>query len=377
MAAADLLILIDAVRRRLWRGQFVAAFRQALWGSAGLMLVAVATQLLAPVLSSGGLLLALAVLWAAMLAHAGWRRPSDAACALWGDRHLGGASAFSTWLDLRQGPPKALHAPAVRQLDSWASARVPDALQRLAAQREPPRLARPLLAALVCAALASFVLSLPDTAPGVRQEGATPAVAGSADRPALVAVAPASAELVGEVARALRPKEPGAAPQGGEGGRAPPTGSGKVNDGQSPTAPRAGAQAAAPASAMAQAGAPGLAADAVPKAGSTTAAGAGSGRDAGDSRDERADVGVSRALRGATPVQRSERGVPPLSAQRQADMDRLATYTEDHSMPVAGAKWVGPSPAAATPPAVTEATRLTPTETSYVQAWMKASERRP
>ena len=34
--------LIEAVRRRLWLGQFLAAARLALWGTAGLMLLTVA-----------------------------------------------------------------------------------------------------------------------------------------------------------------------------------------------------------------------------------------------------------------------------------------------------------------------------------------------
>ena len=109
--------------------------------------------------------------------------------------------------------------------------------------------------------------------------------------------------------------------------------------------------------------------------GTTQASGTGAGRDAGDSRDDRADVGVSRALRGTIPVQGSESRALRASTERRADMGQAATYDEELPMQGAATKRVGPVVAAATPPLATEATRLTPTETTYVQAWMKASGR--
>ena len=59
-----------AVRRRLWRGQFVAAARLALWGSAGLMLLAVAVHLAARPVRVDAVLLAIVALWIALMAWA-------------------------------------------------------------------------------------------------------------------------------------------------------------------------------------------------------------------------------------------------------------------------------------------------------------------
>jgi hypothetical protein len=64
------------------------------------------------------------------------------------------------------------------------------------------------------------------------------------------------------------------------------------------------------------------------------------------------------------------------SDARQADMNRLGAYDDEQPARGTAATRSDVSPAAATPPAATEATRLTATETSYVQAWMKAGERR-
>ena len=60
----------------------------------------------------------------------------------------------------------------------------------------------------------------------------------------------------------------------------------------------------------------------------------------------------------------------------QADMTQLATYDDELTLPGAATMRSGSEVAAATPPPATESTRLTPTEASYVQAWMKASARR-
>jgi MoxR-like ATPase len=61
---------------------------------------------------------------------AAWRRPSDAECALWIDRRLGGASAFTTLLE--PAANAAAHAPARRWLERWAAAKVPELLGRSA-----------------------------------------------------------------------------------------------------------------------------------------------------------------------------------------------------------------------------------------------------
>ena len=116
--------LIEAVRRRLWLGQFLAAARLALWGTAGLMLLTAAVHLAGWPLSPDLMFLALAFVWSVMAARAAWQRPVDAACALWADRHLGGASAYTTLLELDSPGPGTPPSHAIRHLEAFARLRL-------------------------------------------------------------------------------------------------------------------------------------------------------------------------------------------------------------------------------------------------------------
>ena len=375
MATPSVKTLLGAVRRRVWRGHFVAAARLALWGSTGLILLAAAVHLVARPVAAGNILSALVVLWASTMAWAGSQRPTESACGLWADRHLGGASAFSTLLDMGRAKQGVVSAQALQWLEQWATARVPDSLRLLAERDEPARLTRALLSMLVCAALAALVLALADSAPPAKQLAAASKVTGSPEPAASDAElqAPAALPAVNDIADALRSASSRDAAGRAEAGGAPTAGPGKTGDGsrlatiQTGTPPGPGAAATQAPS--------GTTADAATTAGTTQATGAGSGRQAGDSRDNRADVGVSRALKGTMPVTRSERGSGRVSAEQRADMDQLAAYEEDRAMPRTTSLRVDASAAAATPPPLSESTRLSPTETSYVQAWMKASAR--
>ena len=375
--------LLGAVRRRLWRGQFVAALRRALWGSAGLMLLATAVHLAARRVPAGAVLTAIAALWLSMLAWAGTRRPAVAACALWADRHLGGASAFSTLLETRAGAKTTRNPQAVRWLESWAAAQVPDALRRLAEQREAAHLFRPLLAMLVCAALTALVLSMPASAPDARQPSAVSASAGGDQ--AAAQGEPAAAHTVDKLAAALRSaslqQPPESTPVRRETGQAQASAPDKA-DGAAPTVQASGRPAGEPAT---RKSAPtGAATDAAAAAGATATAatpradgtGEGSGNAAGDSRDARGDTGVSPAPRVTITGPESRLASRPVSTEMQADMGRQGSYDPEPSM--AGAKALPAlvaAPAVA-PPAASESTRLSPAETSYVQAWMKANPQR-
>jgi hypothetical protein len=365
--------LLGAVRRRLWQGQFVAGARLALWGSAAAMLLAAAMHMAAGPVRIGAPLFAVAVLWASTMAWAGSRRPSDPDCALWADRHLAGASAFSTLLEMHQAPRTAPNAHALRWLERWVSARVPDALRVLAERRDPAGLSRALLAMLACTALAALVLTLPDLAPSSRRVPGASAPTGVADRRAPDAEPTASAELVTELASALRSAPAHRPPDGRDTGRAPAAGPGRSDDGA--VSRIAGQTGAARPGEQAVAGPslPGAPIDEGPMARAARSSGSGSGRDAGDSRDDRADVGVSRVLRSTIPVQRRESGAQRLSPERRADLDRLATFDEDFPVQRAATDRAVPAPAAATPPPAAAEARLTPTRAAYVQAWMKAS----
>jgi hypothetical protein len=338
------------------------------------MLLAVAVHLAVRPVPAGAMLSALTALWAAMLAWAGWRRPTDADCALWADRQLGGASAFTTLLETGQRRPAAANDPAVSWLERWATARVPQGLRLLAERHEPAQLSRALVSAGVCAALAALVLTLPGLAPALQQQAAARPASSDADRiPLQGAELPASADVVSEMARALRSAASPEASERRPGSLAPAAGQGKTDDGD---AAREAQALATPAGGRGadRGEAPGATADAGRATGTT--AGTGSGRQAGDSRDDRVDVGVSRALQGTMAVQRSDSNVRRASADRQADLERSADYDDRLPTHGAGALRAVPSAAAATPPPAAELARLAPTEATYVQAWMNANAAR-
>jgi hypothetical protein len=372
--------LLGAVRRHLWRGQFVAALRHALWGSAGLMLLAVAVHLAARRVPIGAVSIAIAALWLSMLARAGARRPTLAACALWADRHLGGASAFTTLLETGVGTMAAQNPQAVRWLQSWATARVPDGLRRLAQWHEAARLSRPVLSMIVCAALMALVLSLPDLAPAQRQPTAAAVPSGPSDR-ATAQVTPTAAQGVDKLAAALRSAPLPPAPETNqarrETGQTQAAAPGKA-DGAIAATQTAAIAADAPATRTNPSS--GTAADtstaaAAPRVAGDSA-GSGSGNEAGDSRDTRGDTAISAAPQGTIGMPGSRPTARPVSALRQADMSRLGTYDPEPSMPGAVALRALATVAAATPPAASDSTRLTPAETSYVQTWMKAQANR-
>lgn len=373
MAASTVQSLLSAVRRRLWMGRFAAATRLAMWGTAGLMLLAAAVHFAVRPVPAGAVPLAVAALWVAMMARAGLRRPSDSACALWADRHLAGASAFATLLELRGRTPAPATEQAQRWLEIWAATRVPHSLQLLAEQRDSARLSPPFISMLICTALASLALALPDLAPSSRPELAASLAPGFADRITPDVRTPMATEVVSELAGALRSAASRRAEEEHQAGRAPAAGPGRTNDGNSTRTDQPETTLPPGERAIVRESLPGTAVDVVPMSGAATASGAGSGRDAGDSPDYRAAAGVSRVLRGTLQAQGRESSAVRLSPERQADMDQPATFDDDLSAYRVTMVRADAAPAAATPPPATEATRLTPTEATYVQAWMKSS----
>jgi hypothetical protein len=376
MATPQVQILLGSVRRRLWRDQLVAAIRLALWVSAGLLLVAVAVQLSVRRVPAVTILPALAVLWTVIFAWVGCRRPSDGACALWADRHLGGASAFTTMLDAGKAAHPGAQAPAVLWLEVWATARVPQCLRLIDERGMSARLSRPLLSVVICTALAAFVLALPDPTSPSRKPGAPASASAGADGPTPMAEAPESVQLLSDIASALRSAESNAVSERSAAGQRPGAGIGvpaSVTDSLT-----AAPEGVAPQGENAAAGESllGTPADAAHTAGKSAVAGASPGRDAGDSRDDRADVGVSRMLQGTMAKQKLELKSQRPSPLTQVDPDQSASYDEQFSMPGVAALRTDIDVAAATPPPATEVARLTPTEASYVQAWMKARARR-
>jgi hypothetical protein len=367
--------LLRAVRRRLWRVQVVVAVRCALWGSAALLFLAVAVLHLAGRPAVHELLLAMGALWALTIGWAGFRRPTEAECALWADRHLGGASAYSTLLETRERAV-AQTTEAVRWLERWATERVPQAERLLAARREPARLLRPLLFLVITAPVSVLLLTLPGVAPSSRLDSPSSDASQPPARRTPEAVPLAATTLAGELAIALQSAESGDTPRDERAKQpsaaAPDKGDRSVG---STVAERYGAPAPVPPSGLMQS-LPEKAASGSRAGAGTTSAGVGSGREAGDSRDERTDTGVSRALTALLSVQRRELAARDETTEKHVDTAQPGTFESE--LPTHAGASNGPAPmaAAATPPAAAKTLRLKPTEAAYVQAWTKGKAER-
>jgi hypothetical protein len=230
---------------------------------------------------------------------------------------------------------------------------------------------------LVCAALATIVLALPDTAPESRQHAVAVAVApsGIGDAPVPDVQPPASAELVSQIASALRSAESRDEPERREAGRAQATGHGKTNEGQDSSTAQVATTPSGKMESVTNSSS-GSSAETAGTAGATQTAGTGTGRNAGDSPDDRSETGVSRAPQATIPVTRSAVSARRTSTEMQADMTQPAAYDEELALAGPTMALSGLEVAAATPPPATESMRLTPTEASYVQAWMRTNARR-
>ena len=105
--------------------------------------------------------------------------------------------------------------------------------------------------------------------------------------------------------------------------------------------------------------------------------GTDSGREAGSSLDNQAAAGNAYVPQGTIASLGHELEARNRSDEMQADMRRQGRY--DEALTTAGQTTVLPAIAvgAAIPPTATELSRLTSTETSYVQAWLKARTQHP
>lgn len=340
MQPAAVQSLLDVVRRRLWREQVTRAVRLALQASAALMLLAAAAHLVAMPLAIRGLLSIVTALWVVALFWASTRRPRLATAALWADRHLAGQSAYSTLVEARVSPPDT---PALQWLEQWAVAAVPRSRQLLASLRAPVRLLRPLVAALVCTALAAIVMTRPDARSRVDKTTASSAAPQATARPGATTSPVASTASADELAAALRRAQPRGDTDSGS-MRAVPAPSERLGDGRT-------ALTAA-----------------------NHSAGATGGRKAGESRDDRADRGSSQASQEPMALQRRPVAGRTSTTDRRADMDTLATFDDERTAMGAPlesfADRAVESPRAAAPPPATATRDLTPAQAAYVQAWL-------
>jgi hypothetical protein len=162
----DVAILLEAVRRRLWAREFARAAHRAAWSWAALF---AATALLHvwrgwPGLAAAGVAGAGVTAALAVLALA--RRPDIRRAAAFADRHLDGATAYSTLLESARDERDATAREARERLERWTGLRVArsrDLLQQ--SQRgTPDGPARPFWVALLATALA--VVLVETTTPG-------------------------------------------------------------------------------------------------------------------------------------------------------------------------------------------------------------------
>jgi hypothetical protein len=291
---------------------------------------------------------------------------------------LGGASAFTTLLDLEQGGAAQPDAAALQRLRVWATKNAPHCLRALIERQDPKRLTRPLLATTVCAALAALVLNLSDSMPAPVQQAAVSSPANVGDRAISGLGASQRDELASQIAKATRATDSGLTVERGEDRRTQETANGGSIDGGAPPDDRVMAipAGAKPVSANAKSASRQMLAQSGTGQAAGTDTDADSGREAGNSVDRRAGMGTSYAPQGTITARRFQLEARQRPDEKQADMSRqgdydeaLTTVSQMTSPPVTAV-------AAAAPPTAIASSHMTTTESSYVQAWMKASAQR-
>ncbi len=378
MANSIVQTLQIAVRRRLWRGQFVAAARLALWGSAGLMLLAVAVHL------------------AARAVRVDTVCPCDRRAVGRGDG-VGGDCGAPPIRRARSGRTVTLAGLRVQHVARNArrqagGCRTPRpcngsnigrrrgcriACVSSAERHDSARLSRPLLSVLVCAASG-------DDRPGAARHGSVGAAATCRAlglrrcRPPHTpdAERPASRELVSALASALRSAESRRASERRDDGRGAGDGTRqercehRLAHGparrraewrtdhhrrirfQAPSMMRPPRPRQHRLPAPAPAATPATAATIAPMLAF---------------RGSRGVRSRCKDVNRANGVHRRKGRLTWTSRRRSTTIFRCIARRRSGRIP--------PS-AAATPPPATDATPLTPTRAAYVQAWMKASRQR-
>ncbi len=350
----ELRPLLDTVRRRLLRERMARVLAVVGWSAAAWLGLYAVWQLtggpaadLAPMLVPA---LGLGALASAGLLWLLWQRPLTADAALWADRHLGLASACTTWLDLQRHPTTA----SSTRLEAWLRRELPPARERLARQPAPAVPTRPLAAALITAALCWVLTGLPS----VHAPVAAPALADAPQPVAAVdrAAAPppsaaATTDLAQRVARALEP-----APAAPTEAAAPGVDS-----------PAAGRHLRPVEGGASAAGAVALDTDRpTPQA---HGAGAG-GSDVGAQADDQARSSAAPAAL-APPSNRRALGQDEPSADA-VDPGRAGRYA-DAPADAGVARRAATGAAPATPPPAEPGAPMSPTESNYVRAWLANS----
>ena len=343
--------LLRSVERRLRRQHIAAAARFATWATTSIALVAVLLHLFVRPMGIGAVALTVSICWAAAMLQALLTPIRTRECAEWADRHLGGSSAYSTYLEFASKDGEARSVPALARLLQWIEQAARSGMELLDSMSQSTGVMKPAAVALVAALLAIALLQIPTHA---RAPASTP---GSAQVPAPAPGMPGAAgepDAGDEAAAAVaaRPRRSGAAGEGHEAG------------GRTPSAP--GARSSIE-SRKSEGETPG-AADA-----KRAAAG---GRDAGDSPDRATDAGLSEAWQGelATALRPLSE---PTGASARTDSGLAAEFSTNAAAngDARPAAILTPAPAAA--PEARRTVRLGPAEQAYVRAYFAGSGATP
>jgi hypothetical protein len=342
--------LFEAVRRRLLLQRLATALRSAAWTAAAIMISMALVHMFVARFDVTAILAAAALPW---LVAAGWtasHRITPAECAAWADRHLGGTSAYATLLETAGDQPSQPASPAVERLLQWVEAAVPRSEAMLQTLPLHMRLAKPVMAMFVSAALTAILMQIPARHAAAKWGRPAGTPVSQTERDARITTAPS--DLPAEEAT-----DPTVAVQGSRGqtSEAPPTAelaaanAGEVSDDKEfalTTAPATGAS------------------------GSRAASG---GREAGDSPDTLEDTGLSASWQGdlARKVRSSTATSENLPAR--ADPSRAAGYATALRPPGDSSAVPRNSPAPAVPPEARPRVRLGPAEQAYVRAYFSGS----
>jgi len=297
--------LFEAVRRRLLLLRLATALRSATWAAAAILAALTLVHLFVARLDVTTVFAAAALPW---LVAAGWiasqRIPLEQ-CAAWADRHLEGKSAYATLLETVGDQTATSASPAVERLLLWLEVAAPRSEAMLQARPLQMRLAKPVMAMCVSAALAAILLQIPaqDTASRLSTSAAIPV---------------SRTELAAGVT--TKRGDPPA-----KGGTAAPAAAAQGSRGPAREAPT-GAELAAATNAGDDSGQKGLASSTAPATGTSGSRASAGGREAGDSADTLEDTGFSAAWQGELARQLLTAAAPADSAPTRADPARAGDY---------------------------------------------------
>jgi len=359
MSSVTLQPLLDAVRRRLRVQRLAQSLRIAAWVAIAVTVACLLVHWFVRPLGLATMLEIAALPSGVALAWAVSRRNPSAECAAWADRHLGGASAYSTWLELTADRQPAPTSPAVERLSQWIDEVVPHSLAGLRARPLRARLTQPVVACLTVVVLAAVLLQLPvrhATTAVTGSSGRTQASGPTADADARSARENAGAELMSE-----------------------PTAGGRLD------APHRSADLPGPVSTRGTAqDVPGTAMtlqdsslETSARAGGTSGRAGAGGHEAGDSPDTSTDAGLSDSWQGALAEKLRATGPAGAGAPERADPSRLAEYDGARGPPDTASIAADLSPAPALAPEPQARVQLGPTEQAYVRAYFAGSGAAP